>query len=76
MTQGTRGKLPCGKCGKLHLGESCVGKDVCYLCGQAGHFSFDVLKGGEVRGSANNSNLQPLQRAISRVVLLLIEEVR
>ena len=38
MTSGPKGKPPCGKCGKLHLGECRSGRSECFRCGQLGHF--------------------------------------
>ncbi|XP_055814603.1 uncharacterized protein LOC129884308 [Solanum dulcamara] len=37
VSQGSKGKPPCGKCGRLHLGECRAGRVGCYKCGQMGH---------------------------------------
>lgn len=38
MNLGSKGRPPCGKFGKMHLGECSDGGNGCYKCGQPGHF--------------------------------------
>ncbi|XP_057790976.1 uncharacterized protein LOC131008093 [Salvia miltiorrhiza] len=52
-------QTPCPKCQKLHLGECLKGMNVCYNCGEAGHYvSTCPKKGGGAPQQQNPGNQQ------------------
>lgn len=44
IARGRKEKPPYGLCGKLHLGRCRMGTNICYKCGQEGHFKRDYPK--------------------------------
>ncbi|XP_057808625.1 uncharacterized protein LOC131023098 [Salvia miltiorrhiza] len=54
---------PCAKCNKMHLRVCKAGSNVCYNCGQAGHYSSHCpsKQQGMARGKPDQSSAQPLR---------------
>ncbi|MDV3190002.1 MAG: hypothetical protein Q8843_01255, partial [Candidatus Phytoplasma australasiaticum] len=44
VARGRKGKPPCRRCGRLHLGQCQLGTSGCFNCGQEGHFHRDYSK--------------------------------
>ncbi|XP_061366049.1 uncharacterized protein LOC133309301 [Gastrolobium bilobum] len=61
------GKIPtCAKCGKMHTGVCRLGQNVCFSCGQAGHYSREFPKKTRQVAAMQAIPIQsvPTQRAI------------
>jgi hypothetical protein len=57
---------PCPKCQCPHYGPCCVGTNICYRCGQVGHFVHDCPKqrGGAASLQTENNRKPPTQAKV------------